>query len=85
MAYDNIDGQISRIYVHSAGCSVRVHGYGDRYFKLGRSHSNYSPIYAALLSASLTGQQIRLRLGDYNPPEPASSDILYIVADLPEQ
>lgn len=84
MAYENIDGKISRLYVNRDACNIRMDSHGDRYFKLKPEHSNYSAIYALLLSASMNRYNVRLRLENYEPPNPPSSDILYVVLDYPQ-
>jgi hypothetical protein len=81
MAYENAEGKVSRLYVNASACNVRLDTYGDRYFTLNLSHSNYYSIYSLLVAASVNRYTVLLRLQDYEPPDPPSNIVQYIVLD----
>ncbi len=85
MAYDNVDGRVSCLYTNREGCSIRLDAHGDKYFRLELDHPNYNGIYSLLVVAAVNRYGIRLRLEDYEPSDPPSTIVQYIVVDWPQQ
>ncbi|MEM9597942.1 MAG: hypothetical protein AAGD06_27005 [Acidobacteriota bacterium] len=83
MPYENVDGKISRLYVNSDSCNIRLDGHGERYFTLGQDHGNYPSIYSLLVAGMIHRNEVRLRLESYADGEPPSDVVRYIVVDQP--
>ncbi len=84
MAYKNVKGKISRLYVHSDGCDIRVDSEGEDDFRLSKNHSNYQSIYSLAATAAVNRYKVWLRLGDYEPPAAPSKEVWYIVINWPQ-
>jgi hypothetical protein len=84
MAYENVDGKVARLYTNREACNVRLDSHGERYFGLKLDHPNYNAIYALLVAAAVNRYTIRLRLESFEPPDPPSSTVEYIVVDWPQ-
>ena len=85
MAYENKDGKVSRLYINREECNIRLDGHGDTYFQLELEHPNFNAIYSLLVVAAVNRYQIRLRLEDYEPPDPPPTIVRYVVVDWPQQ
>jgi hypothetical protein len=81
MSCENVQGKVSRLYVNAPACNIRLDTYGDRYFILNLPHQNYHSIYSLLVAAAVNRYTVLLRLEDYEPPDPPSNIVQYIVLD----
>lgn len=80
-------GQIERIYVDAAGCSIRLKNLEPHlipkgnYFLLQLNHSNYNSLYALVLTAITNGFAIHIRASkDIDPQQ--ESTVMNIVLEF---
>lgn len=81
MAYLNLTGKITRLYVTKTSCKIHLDSFNSDYLELEKTHGNYDSIFSMLFTAFVEGLNVRLRMDDYNLNDPPALTVSYIVMD----
>jgi hypothetical protein len=74
--------KVTRIYVHSEGCSIRLEGKGDGYFNVSKVNPQYNSLYSLALVAAVNNYILWIRtVEEREEVSAAGANVAYMVID----